>query len=406
MVYFIISNTLLLVFFLIYHFRLRKLTFYSWNRWYILGSIVLAFSLPFLLFVDYQLPKMIAIHLPSLELNNFNVSNLVSTDRQVLSWNFYDYAMLIYWTGVLFSILILLVKILFLFRSKKRFSGFESYSFFGNIKLGALVEDNQTIRIHEEIHVKNGHSYDLLFIEIIQLFNWFNPLFYFVKRALKLVHECQVDAHFSDNKVEYAELLIAHAFQVDAATLRQDFSRKSMLKKRIQMLFKNASVPLSRINYLAILPISLLAVLLIKNSQAHTMQNFIPHQNLSSRAMADDVKKRKEIYSYQEIDQPPVYPGGLNEFRKMVYNNFVYPEQAKQAKVKGNIEISFVISNKGTVQDFEIINDLGHGTGQNAIQALKQSKLWKPAVKNGHPVGIRYILPLRLDLSQEESKSL
>lgn len=400
MVYFIFSNTLLLVFFLIYHFRLRKLTFYSWNRWYLLGSIVLAFGLPFVLFVDYQLPKMIAVHLPFMELNNFKLSNLASNDHQILPWSTYDYAKLIYWIGVLFSIVVFLVKIFFLFKSKKRYSGFESYSFFGNIKLGALVEDNQTIRAHEEIHVKYGHSYDLLFIEIIQLFNWFNPLFYFVKSALKLVHECQVDAHFSENKVEYAELLIAHAFQVDATILRQDFSRKSMLKKRIQMLFKSASVPLSRINYLAVVPISLLALIWIKNSQAHSIQNFMEDQNLNPSAVVNVLNKQNEIYSLQEIDQPPAYPGGLNEFRKMVNETFVYPEQAIQAQVRGVIEISFVISNKGTVQDFEIIRDLGHGTGQNAIKALKQSKLWTPAVKNGHPVGVRYILPVRLDLSQ------
>ena len=46
---------------------------------------------------------------------------------------------------------------------------------------------------HEEAHVKQRHSIDILFIELLQVFLWFNPIIYFTKSAIKLNHEFLAD---------------------------------------------------------------------------------------------------------------------------------------------------------------------------------------------------------------------
>ena len=400
MVYLLLSNLLLLVFFLIYHSRLRKLTFFNWNRWYLLGSTLLAFGIPYILFVDFQLPEVVTINLPYVELNDLYSPTIAMHDQQGNWGNTVDNLTIIYWIGVLVSMLILLVKIFFLVKQNSRNDGIGSYSFFWHIHIGKEVKDNEMIRTHEEIHVKKGHSYDLFFIEIIHVFNWFNPLFYFIKQALKMVHECQVDNHFSANKVAYAELLVAQSLQVDIALLRHDFSNQSIVKKRIQMLFKKTSAPADRFNYLLVLPISLLGLFLIKNSQANPTQYELSYDDFKLGTQFYNAKSPLELFNYEETDQPPVYPGGIDVFRKEVYSRYVISEQAILAKIKGIIEVSFIINNKGEVEDLAVIRDLGYGSGESAIAAIKRSKTWSPAIKNGRAVSVRYVLPIRLDFSQ------
>ncbi|MGH2623697.1 MAG: TonB family protein, partial [Sphingobacterium sp.] len=213
------------------------------------------------------------------------------------------------------------------------------------------------------------------------------------------VHECQVDTHFSANKVVYAELLISQTLQVNPALLRHDFSNQSILKDRIKMLFKKASAPLDCTNYLWIVPISLLGLLLIKNSQADPRQYLenYPNLNLSKDVLFS--KNQQEIFNYDELDQPPVYPGGTDAFRKAVNERLIISDQAIQAHIKGVVEVSFTINKQGEMQDFELVRDLGYQSGDNVITAIKQSKRWTPAIRNGNPVSVRYVLPVRFDLS-------
>ena len=77
--------------------------------------------------------------------------------------------------------------------------------FFNRIRLGRQAAQEEAIRQHTELlHMRSGHSYDLLFLELIQAFNWFNPIFYFLKRELKLQQEYWVDEHFSNQRVAYS----------------------------------------------------------------------------------------------------------------------------------------------------------------------------------------------------------
>ena len=107
-----------------------------------------------------------------------------------------------------------------------------------------------------------------------------------------------------------------------------------------------------------------------------------------------------KIYDFEQVEVPASYPDGINEFRKFVNSAYVYPSSAIDAGVKGTIELSFVIDKNGNLTDITVVRDLSHGTGQAAINALKKSKKWNPAVQNGRNVPVRYSLPIRLDLSQ------
>ncbi len=69
-----------------------------------------------------------------------------------------------------------------------------AFSFFHLIFISKEVFENpRTAAIinHEKIHIRQKHSLDLLVLEILSIFQWFNPLVYLMKKAVKENHECR-----------------------------------------------------------------------------------------------------------------------------------------------------------------------------------------------------------------------
>jgi beta-lactamase regulating signal transducer with metallopeptidase domain len=102
--------------------------------------------------------------------------------------------------------------------------------------------------IHEFEHVKQGHSIDILVLEVLTVFQWFNPFFWLLKRLLRENHEYLADravlVHFS-NPGYYKKLLLQQ-FVGPQIDLANNFNY-SLIKKRIQMMSQIKSSKLARI---------------------------------------------------------------------------------------------------------------------------------------------------------------
>jgi len=58
------------------------------------------------------------------------------------------------------------------------------------------------IFLHEEAHVRQKHTLDILFVELLQIIFWFNPLLYWVKREMKLNHEYLADEMVIEQSID------------------------------------------------------------------------------------------------------------------------------------------------------------------------------------------------------------
>jgi hypothetical protein len=96
---------------------------------------------------------------------------------------------------------------------------------------------------------------------------------------------------------------------------------------------------------------------------------------------------------YEEVENRPMYPGGINEFIKFVGKNFKMPEVEG---VSGVIKVSFVIETNGVVADVKVLNDLGHGTGAEAKRVVLLSPKWTPGDQEGKAVRVMYTLPITI----------
>ena len=103
--------------------------------------------------------------------------------------------------------------------------------------------------------------------------------------------------------------------------------------------------------------------------------------------------------TYTSVDVSPEPEGGMTNFRKWIGDNFVYPQAAIDAEVKGVIQATFIVMGDGTLSDITIENGLGYGTEEATVNLLKKSPKWTPGLQKGRTVNVRFMLPIRLDLS-------
>ncbi|UJH92805.1 hypothetical protein LZ575_10480 [Antarcticibacterium sp. 1MA-6-2] len=111
---------------------------------------------------------------------------------------------------------------------------------------------------HEEAHVQQNHTLDLLILEILQIIFWFNPLFYFIKRSMRLNHEFMADEAVLKQKniipADYLNLLINSSYGINQTIMTSSF-KNSLIKKRVVMISNSFSKKRARLKIGFIVPV-------------------------------------------------------------------------------------------------------------------------------------------------------
>lgn len=232
-----------------YFLFLRDKTFHHYNRFYLLGTMVLSLLLP-LLKVEYFTIETDSRIL--LLLNQFNQNSAQEVGNSFNFWNFGAFILGIVSFFLLAKLTLGLVKIHQLKKEfpKKSIEGITFYntnlhdapfSFFRNLfwKKSILINSDlgKQILKHEMVHIEQKHSFDKLFVQIIQSLFWFNPIFYFIKKEITLIHEYLADKKAVKNADTraFAQMLLASNFSGNVLPATSPFL-SSNLKKRLKML--------------------------------------------------------------------------------------------------------------------------------------------------------------------------
>ena len=141
-----------------------------------------------------------------------------------------------------------------------------SFSFF---RYAFFPDENVSPDIvrHEMSHIAHGHSWDILFVEMIKVMQWFNPFIYLYRRELQSLHEYAADhdvvADGADKK-NYMMLILQQCTAVDFSSMSNNFSL-ILTKKRIKMITRNERAKSLWWRLLATIPV--LALLLVANAK-------------------------------------------------------------------------------------------------------------------------------------------
>ena len=139
------------------------------------------------------------------------------------------------------------------------------FSWFNNIIISDEdYRSNKEIIIdHEKAHIQLKHNYDLLFINTVAIFQWFNPIFWLLRKELITIHEYQADSCVLKNGIDarkYQYLLISKGTQQSFSIPVVNHLCSGNFQKRIKMMLKKRSSPNKAIKALLILPMVAAAV--------------------------------------------------------------------------------------------------------------------------------------------------
>lgn len=108
---------------------------------------------------------------------------------------------------------------------------------------------------------------------------------------------------------------------------------------------------------------------------------------------------KDETYEFVDLQKAPLFPGGESELMKYLAKNISYPNIARENNIQGTVVLSFVVGKDGNISDITVLRDLGGGCTKEAIRVVQSMPKWSPGEAQGHPVKVRYVLPIRFKLT-------
>lgn len=268
--YLLEANLYLAAFYLLYKLLLQHTTFYNANRYFLVLSIMMAFTIPFMQlgFLKPPLEIATAVQMEEVPLQSIEV---VVADQST-AWSLNDYLLCGYLAlaiGLAAKFLFSISKIIRLyFKHQKRELGkytlvelpaeHAAFSFFNVLFIHPSMAKNNAVLTHEMIHIKQKHSLDIILLELLKIVCWFNPIVYLMKRDLTLLHEYIADESTTAkdiSKHEYAMFLIENSMASYSPSLVNQFFNQSILKSRINMLNKEKTAKWARLKYLLAVPL-------------------------------------------------------------------------------------------------------------------------------------------------------
>ncbi|WP_108804940.1 M56 family metallopeptidase [Aquimarina sp. Aq107] len=360
--YIIKSSLCLILLWGFYKLFLEKENIHFVKRFYLLFSLIFAFIIP-LITLTYQVeviaePEVVSeIATPLLVESNIAVVDEPINYLQIVLWSMYGIGVLIFGFRFIRNITSLSKKI----RTNERL---EERSHINVLLSNSIVPHTflsyifvpkkefqdkkipEEVLLHEKTHVLQKHTLDILFVEILQVLFWFNPLFIFIKRSIKLNHEFLADQNvlkqqFSIQK--YFDLLVNYPASSNQAVLSSPINY-SLTKKRLQMMTKEFSKKRTILKLTSLVPILFLCILFFNNQivakEVEQPIDEITYPDVEELNTLEEssiiVLKDKEEISVASKEQNSVQDGVTKE---MVKEYDVWAKNIN-TKIKGNKPIN------------------------------------------------------------------
>lgn len=391
-------NLYLIVFFGFYKLLLDKETYFTLNRIYLVAAGLLSLCTPFIRLEWLTEQKAAQQVYTSVNWEAVLAKATIVTERND-GFNWGNAFVYIYCTGIVFF----LIRFVFnLFAVKKLINvskAGSAFSFFGKKVIDQELPQMDVIDIHEEAHIKQWHTLDILFFEIIGIITWLNPVIYLYKKAIKNIHEYLADelaAEFQGDKAEYAMLLLSKSFGISPNTLTNGFLEKSLIKKRIFMLHKERSKKIAVLKYGIFIPLFALLIVLAsatvrKNEKLLSITDQIP--------MDKPMELVENIVSPSEktVMAPETFVDGKTDpnwqgFYQFLAKNIKYPKAANSNQIQGNAQVRFNVKG-GRITRVTSNVALGEGCDEEVMKAILSYKGFKTIADGNYALTVSFKIP-------------
>ncbi|MBN1820530.1 MAG: M56 family metallopeptidase [Prolixibacteraceae bacterium] len=454
------SGFSLALFSVIYVLLLRRETFFKLNRFFLLASLFFSIILPFLKFKIYNPGPVILSEITVTPYRN--LIEAVTVYGRDLSGTL-EHVILSYHTIIYIYIgIVVIFLIRFIFRlsrvleliannpSKKsgiyriitieeKISPFSFLNYIFISKGLADTEEYPRLLLHEKEHVRQGHSFDILIIEILTAFHWFNPFIWMLQRAVRENHEYLADQaviHSGVNFAYYKKMLL-NQFVGGQLVIANNFNY-SLIKSRLKMLSRIRSARFANTKLISGILIAAGLVIafaceqkemveIIPVSEFQDMKLSLINGKLKIKGSFEELDKIKSLFAdnkdftvdldslgflelskkedklidgpvYAIVEEMPRFPGGENAMRKYISNTIQYPEDAVSENIQGRVFVSFIIAKDGYVKNASVAEGVYPSLDKEALRVINSLPEWRPGKQEGKKVNVSYTVPINFQL--------
>lgn len=417
--YFIKVNVALAVLYFFYKLLFSKDTFFGLRRLMLILIYITAFTYPLLNLSDWMTTDnstvgQVVSTLYEKVLPEIAITSNTANETSGYSW-IKTILIGIYASGAVILLTRTLIEIgktcTILHRSKKAFiDGIrvclangkqEPYSFFGWIYIYPDMHSAKEVKeilIHEQTHVRECHSADILLAQIAIILCWFNPFAWLMRNEMRINHEYLADrkviANGYDKKTYQYHLLGLEHTQLATANFYNNFSVLP-LKNRIKMLNRKRTRNIMKSKYLMFIPVTALLVLFsnctntAKEEETEVKEEvkFVPME-----VQPDTVNVQDEVFDV--VEQMPEFNGGNSALMNYLRENIEYPKAAQDKGMQGRVIVQFVVNTDGSIVDAEVVRSVDPELDKEAIRVVSNMPKWKPGTQKGKAVRVKYTVPI------------
>lgn len=400
--YLIEANLGLVAFLIFYVLMLRNETNFTFKRWFLLAGVAASLLFPLIKFplagnslpsIDrvvepYLLPEVVIIGSGKAAETFGSPLTVVAA----IKWLYLSVAgLLLLAFGLKFSRVVKYIRSSVVTYRQGKFNIIESvnplptFSFFHHIFIGNAsifsAEEKKDIIAHEITHATKFHSLDMLLVEFLNIFFWFNPAVYYYKRILNNIHEFQVDElvtqHTDVN--QYCSLLAKVALLSADFPLASHFNNSLTLKRIAMMNTLKTKISTWKIAILASWVSGLFLFVacqdqvvsdLVKNNMTMTQTSDFPPK------VVEDIRLYKEKHLEQSDDGSFTYiTGDIEEVKKLAANSY-----AGQSIVN-----TYLLEEKGAAG--LLLHDISHYAPQLTDRNTAGEEIFTIVEEPASPVG-------------------
>ena len=266
------------------------------------------------------------------------------------------------------------------------------FSVFGAIVISEDDWRNNSREIITMGHVANRHSWDVVLLNVVQVVQWFNPLAWHMAFSLRDVHEYEADDCVLRSGVamrQYQTLLIRKAVGSSSYAFANSFNH-SLIKKRLTMMLREKSNPWMLSKSLYVIPVALVALSAFATSEneltpdngsvvvetsskatdflrveqeksektAPAVTETLPAEpvavDAAPAAQAADPVPDGDDKVFDLVEVMPSYEGGMPALMTFLAQNVRYPKIAQSNGVSGRVIVQFVVEKDGHVSDVHV----------------------------------------------------
>ncbi|WP_226063671.1 M56 family metallopeptidase [Kaistella polysaccharea] len=328
------------------------------------------------------------------------------------------------------------------------------FSFLNTVFLPSKYLKNSQVQLqiflHEKCHVDQKHSVDLLLLEFLKVFSWFNPALFFYKKAMIGNHEFLADDYVLQNNFDlknYQKIILYEIEGSQKFNLTHQFNFNNTKKRFIMMTTKNSRLTGIK-KFALLLVLALLFLLFTKKIDAQIATEKLPDEKATPKIKkvispevdknliwkseqvlpippdvpatfdlkTDTIKKRAAKVEDAPVPPPPPppsefeqipaeFPGGITLLRQSVGNQFdTTIFVGDEGLLKTTAYLSIDENGKVTNVIAEGKNKKFNRETERAINSVTKDKIWKPALENGQPVKSVMKMPITMEFSGSSFK--